>query len=1076
MSEPASPPKASSFNVSRWAIDHPYPVIAFFLGVLICAVIAVFTTPRRLMPYVESPMIGIVSMMPGLSAEEMETYISKPVEERMVAIPNVRYIRSTSQDGFSIVSLEFPYGTDMKRMLVSVQALLNVVQADLPSTGANLKPSWVLLIDPLNTPVLTLALGGDNRWNMASLRQLADNEIVNRLKAASADVYAVGVFGGYRRQLQVVVSRNKLASYGLSILTVRDALDKNNVARPAGQLTGGSDESIVRLDTLAQDAHTVESYPLTAVGDRVVYIKDVARVVDTYAELRSGVHHYHDGKAEAAIAVNVLQNPDASSPRVVAAVNAELLQLEHDYPGIHFDTSYDNSRFVGILMRNMFEELGVAVVLTGIVVLLFLGDWRGTVISMITIPTALAMALIGMVALGLTLNSSTLIGLLLSIGRLVDDSIIDIHAVERHLAMGKNRKDATVDGITEVRLAVAASTLMLILALTPLLFAGGIVQQMFSGLVWPMILGLIASFFISLTLTALLAANLLATPEQRKTHEGSLMYRYLLGPVQRFLTRMERGYERLIGWLLHNRFVNLLRILATIVIGFGFYYFIGTEMMPLADVGQAFLRAEMQPGTSYAGTEAAARQVEALFAKSPEIEHASIEIGSEPMLLPYFTGYGSALTNGFNAMITLSDKSQRKRSVFQISDSLEEQARATIPGLRVFQMKEMGADVMASSSAPIQILVYGRDPVQLDGLARRVADVARQVPGLHQVATSWTVGNPDYELHVDPRRAAEIGLSVDDVASQAYYALKGGYTNEFYRLPNRRQTTVLVRFDGPQRTPNRASLDDIPVVGTQGRTVLLSSLATVTQRLAPSVIEHDAMRRVIGVTGFYRPGGPFSMDLTMSVMMKAQMGVNWPPGYGMEVRGDMTQMADSFRRLEKGLMLAMVFILLVLVAQFGGFLQPLQMIFSLPLELSGVFLALWLNAQAFSTVSIMAVIVVTGMDVTTAILLIDQIMRLRGEGMPRDEAVKKACPQRLRPILMTSIVTMITMIPVAFFPKTGMDAYSPLATVVIGGLAVGTVLSLLDIPMLHTLVDDLVEFLRRHRPGGRTAAPVEAVV
>lgn len=1090
-----------AFNISRWSIEHPYIIIAFYTAMVILAVIALgFTMPRRFMPYVESPMIGIVSMMPGLSAEEMETYISKPIEERLINIPGVRYIRSTSQEGFSIVSLEFPYGTNMDKKLVEVQALLNVIQADLPMTGANLKPSWVLKIDPLNLPVLSLSLTGDERWDMKRLRELADNEISNRLKAVSPDIFTVQAFGGYRRQMQVIVDRQKLSAYGLSILHVRDALDKNNIAKPAGVLTTSDNEEIVRVDALGRDAETITNYPIASVDGRTVYIKDVARVEDTYYEPRSGYHHYYrvgnSSRVDEAIEISVLQSPEASSPRVIRAVMQEVKRLERDYPGIKMRVAYDNSAFVGVLMRNMIEELGLAILLTGIAVLFFLGNWRGTLIAMTAIPISMAMALLALIPMGMTLNSSTLIGLLLSIGRLVDDAIIDIHAVERHLRMGKDPKTAAIDGITEVRLAVAASTLMLVLALSPLLFCGGIVQLMFVGLVWPIIFGLLASFFVSLTLTALMAAHILKPhddPAVLRENNG-WFYRAMLTPFQRVLDRMETGYANLIRGMLKNRFANLARIFSTIIIGFGFYYFIGSEMMPLADVGQAYLTLEMEPNTSYAATERAVRQLEKIMEKYPEIQHASIEIGFEggPGYTSgaYFNGYSMGFTNGAVAMLTFTDKDTRKRDVWTIIDGIVQEATSTIPGIRRLQIKEMGSDVMASSAAPIQLLVYGPDLKIVSMLAEQVADIARkQVPDIYQVATSWSMTKPAYEIKIDARRAQELGLTPADIADQAYYALKGGFTTEFFRLENRRQSTVLVRFDEKERqSPEDIGL--LPIVAPDGKQVPLKSLAQIEYRETPTLIEHDNFRRVVSVMGYYRkadyrppwkspdephqPNRP-SMDVAMDVMMRAQMQMNWPPGYGIEVRGDMTQMMDSFRRLLQGLQLAVVFIFLVLVAQFRGFLQPAQMIFSLPLELSGVFIALWLAGQAFSTVSVMAVIVLTGMDITTAILLIDLIMRYREQGVPRNQAVIEACPQRLRPILMTSIITIIALAPVAFFPRTGTDAYQPLGTVVIGGLVVGTVLSLLDIPIMHTIVDDIVRWwlvkVRRRDPA--TLPPVE---
>lgn len=1060
----------SPFNISKWSIEHPYVVVAFYAAVLILSILALLHyIPKRMMPYVESPMIGIVSMMPGLSAEEMETYISKPVEERMTAIRNVRYIRSASQDGFSIISLEFPYGTDMRKALVEVQTLTNVVQADLPVTGANLKPSWVLPIDPLNIPVLTLSLTADKRWDPIRLRQLADNEILNDLKSVS-NVQSVSTYGGRKRQLQVIIDRNKLAAYNLSILDVRKSLDEYNVARPAGTLTSGTQESIVRVNALVTQPADMESIPIKALpGGQVVTVKDVGQVLDTFAERRSAYHFVDKGKIRQAVSINVLQNPDASSPQVIHDTEQRLRSLEKKYPGIHFDVAYDNAHFVDILMDNMMEELGMAILLTGVAVFLFLGNGRATAISLITIPISLAIALLGMIPLGLTLNSSTLIGLLLSIGRLVDDSIIDIHSVEKHLRLGKDALTATVDGITEVRLAVAASTLMLILALVPLLFTGGIVQQMFVGLVWPIILGLLASFFVSLTLTALLAAHFLKPHNQTEPeHRRPWLYRVIVDPFQRFLDRLESNYGSVVRWSLRNRFLVIAFSLAMIIIGVGFYNFIGSEMMPLADVGQAYGVLETKPGTTFARTEQITTAIEKLLAKQPEIEKVSTELGAEsgPAYSStgavYFTGYSMGQVNSASMMMTLSDKGKRSRSIWQVIDSVQKQAIKMFPGeIRRFQIKEMGSDVMASSQAPISILVTGPDLNILDKLGHQVADIAAKVPGIVQVSTDWAMGLPSKELNLDKRKAQEFGLSPQMVSDQLYYALRGGFTTEYYRLPNIRQNTILLRYQGDQRRNNEQDLEQSYLTNTQGQSIPLKSVATISDRMAPTTITHDGMRRVISILGFYRPGGPPSMDVSMDVLQKAVSKINWPPGYGLEIRGDMTQMTDSFKRLLLGLELAILMIFLVLVAQFRGILQPFQMILSLPLEITGVLIGLAVMGQAFSTVSIMAVIILTGMDITTAILMIDLMNQHRREGLSAEKSIERGAVERLRPILMTSLITIVVMLPVSIAPKTGIDAYSPLGTVIVWGLLAGTILSLLVIPVMHSLVDDAVAWSNR---------------
>ncbi len=1105
--------------IHRWSIEHPYAIIAFYVSVVALAALAVTSIlPRRFAPYIESPMVGVVTMMPGLSPEEMELNVSKPIEEQLVNVRGLRYIRSTSQEGFSIVALEFDYGYDMRRAVFDVQALMDVAQANLPATGANLKPSWVIPIDPLNLPVVSFSLrpapGGG--WDMARVREFADNTVVSRLKRIPS-VYSVVPFGGYRRQMQVVVDRDKLAARGLSILDVRAAINAQSVNRPAGTMTDGGREAIVRVDTRMQTPEEVRNYPIRSSGTatssqtggsamgamgmgsatetmpapatsdaapsseapRVVRVGDVARVFDGHWERRSAYRYLkHDpgseGEVIPSIQVSVIQDPGASSARLMPQLMAAIGELEREYPGVKFDVAYDNARFVGVLFDNVWHELALATFLTAVVVLLFLGEWRGTLIALIAIPTSLALATLMMLPFGMTFNSGTLVGLLLSIGRLVDDSIIDIHAVERHIRMGKTPKDATVDGIAEVRLAVIASTITMALALAPLLFSGGITEAMFRELVWPLLFALIASTLVSFTLTALLCANLLRSDEARAADRRSPILRGLvaiLDPFQRMLDRMEAGYSRILRWMLRNRFANLSRIAATVLIGFTFYYFIGSEMMPLADVGQATGTLEMAPGTSFAATEKAVQRLEQIMLKYPEIEKASIEVGAESMFetwSPYFTGYQMPAANGAAFMLTLSDKDKRRRTIFEVIDGVQREALATIPGIRRLQIKEMGSDVMATAAAPIHVNVYGPDLAELDRIAGEVLEGAQKMPEVFQPSRTWAMGVPSYRIKVDPDRAQRVGLTPAEIAQQAYYAMRGGLADEYFRLPNLRQNTIMIRYEDGQRR-NAEDLRGIYITPPGGRPIPLSAVATIEPTVSPTSIEHDGLRRVLGVTGYYRTGNLPSMDVVMNLVANAYGGneklginaVNFPPGYGLEMRGDMTQMMDSFRRLLYGLLLALGLMYLVLVVQFRGFLQPLQMIASLPLELAGVFIALWATGQAFSTVSILGIIVLTGMDLTTAVLLIDMIMRYRDQGMPRDEAVIKACPQRLRPILMTALTTMVVLVPVAAFPKTGLDAYQPLAVAVLGGLTMGTILSLFDIPIMHTYIDDFVAWVHR---------------
>ncbi|MDQ2680386.1 MAG: efflux RND transporter permease subunit [Candidatus Eremiobacteraeota bacterium] len=1059
-------------NIAAWTLRNPYAVLAAFIAIVAAAIAAVlFLLPTRMMPYVQSPLVSVITMTPGYSPGEVETYFTKPIEERMTDLQGVRFIRSISQQGVSIITLQFPYGANMQKALVDVQQLAKQAEGDLPYDRANLKPSYVVPVDPLNTPVLQLAVTADG-WDPVQLREFVANDVVNQLKGVPG-VQVAFPFGGLQRQIQVDVNRDALAANGVSIVSIGEALDSQNISRSGGTVTGGDSETVVRSAQRADSAQSMLKYPVSSIGNRTVYLGDVASVRDGAAEVRSAYRfNGHDS-----VELSIVQNPDASSPKVIGEVMQRITKIESEHPGLHFTRAYDNSRFVHDLTRNMLEELIVSVVLAGIILLVFLEDISATFIVMTSIPTCLSLAVLLFVPMGLSINSSTLIGLLLAIGRLVDDSIVVIHSVHRQLDEGKSPVRAAIDGTLEVIVPIAAATGVMILAVVPLLLSGGITQIMFVGLVWPIVFALLASLVVSVTLTPLLAAYLFQTRELRsrgRTRLDAAIAR-MLRPAHDALRRLDQEYRRALAWSLDHRFVVLGAAALLIYVGASLLPFIGQEMMPLADTGQAYGFLEMAPGTSFEATSAASRRFEALLLRQPEIERVSAEVG-EQRGGDYFTGQAMNGVNDASYLITFKPKEDRGRSIWAIMDSAYSQTMRTVPGIRRLALKEMGADVMASNNAPVEMLIYGPDRGELYRLANAVADQARKIPGLYEVATSSALTQPEQRIVVDRTRASQIGLTPQAVQMQAYDALHGGLTTEYFNPTNLRHDTILVRYARDQRS-RIGDISSVQVVGRDGSVVPLSAVATVQRGVGPSLIEHDGLRPSVSVLGFYRKGGPGEMNLDMSILMNGMAAISFPQGYGMEMRGDMTEMMQSFDRLVGAMKVALVFVFLLLVVQFRSVIQPLVMLLAIPLQLLGMFGGLLLAHQSFSTVSILGIVVANGMAVSNAILLLDLIIRKRKQGLTRREAILYAGPVRLSPILMTTIVSVIVLAPVAFFPKTGIDAYSPLATVIIGGLTISTILTLFVVPVLHDAFDDVPAWWQAHvlrRPTALSTGAIDA--
>lgn len=1035
--------------LTRWSIKHPVLVTALYIGILILSLLVLLGLPVRMMPYVESPLVAVITQAPGSSPEEVEAYITKPLEQRMTVLEDVRFVRSTSQQNLSIVTIQFGWGGNINRAVQSVQSLMNAAEGDTELQGLNARSYWVLPIDPLNRPVLTLALMGD-QWDPVQLREFADNTLVDRLTQVE-NVQAVSILGGYRRQLQVIVDRQKLGAYGLSIVEVRDALDRNNLSQGSGILTQGDTEILVRTDERVQNAAALLAYPLLERDGQVVYLRDVATVEDTFEERRSSYRY----NSQAALAVNIIQKPDSSSPAVIKRVRAELEKIKQEYPGLEFQEAYDNSFLVDIILQSTFKELLISVLLAGGVILLFLEDFRATALIMISIPMSLALSTLPFGPMQMSLNSSTLIGMMMAIGKLVDDSIIVIDAIEQKIRQGFRPLAAAIRGTGEVFLASVAASCVMVAALLPSMLSGGLTGLMFVGLVWPMIFAFVASVVVSVTLVPLLAAFFYRTwsPTRHKT-----WLQKLLTPINYSFRQLERGYSWLLQLTLRNREVTLAVIASTVVLAISLYPLVPQEMMPLGDSGQFMASLEMEAGSSFAKTDSSTAQLEALLLQQPEVEKVSSQVGFElTRNSTYFTGY--SMGNANTASLTVTLKLNRKRDIWQVMDEVHAEAMATISGIRRLALKEMGVDVMATSAAPVQLAIYGNDLDILHKLANNVLRIAEETPGLMMAHTSAAMTQPELMLNIDRRRAQELGLNVEAIATQARFALNGGMTQRSYNRPNLRQNSILVRYDEVARGTVQ-DLESTYLTTPNGQQVPLNTFVQLDYRQGPTLIEHVNGKRVVYVNGYYRRQGPASMDLSMAIAMNAGAELEIPPGYGIDSMGDMTDMMTEFTRLLNGLAISLLLIYIILVIQFNSFIHPLVMMLSVPLQLVGVFGGLILANQTLSTVSILGIIILSGLSLSAAILLLELILTKRREGISREEAISQAGPVRLKAIVMTTLTTLIVVVRLAFFPEIGSDAYSSIATVILGGLVISTLLTLIVVPIVYTFVDDAIELIK----------------
>jgi hydrophobic/amphiphilic exporter-1 (mainly G- bacteria), HAE1 family len=991
----------------RWSIDHCWAVLAFYACIIGLAGLALWSwIPVRLTPEVRTPQLAVLSENLALSALEVERLVTTPTEHKLAGVPGVRSIRSQSMPNTSVILLEYPYGTDMDKAQVAVQAVLP-------------RQARVLPVEPLNLPVVSFAVRSPG-MGPAALRRHLEEQVLPRLRLLpSVDgAYIVGS----EAQKQLLFDRDRLARKGLSLPEVARALE---AAYPSGTL---GEFRAATGNTL--EAHWAETDPgrllETPVGPGTS-LGDVAGL--QWGPRHESAAYRFNGRD--CLALNVVQRPGASAPATVSEVRRLLATTE----GFEWEEAFNNARFVRTFELNCWRELLLAAVLAGAVVFGFLRDGRGTLAILATVPASLAVAVLGFVALGISLNSSSLIGLVLAVGRVVDDTIIDLHAVSRHRARGKEPAEAAVDGCWEVRRAVFSSTWVMVFAMLPLTFAGGLTQDMFLGICWPLLLALLASLLVSLTLTPVLAA---------------LLYRGVEVARGRAERTLEDSYRRSLSWALRNRGFVITLAGAACYLAWSLYPLLGSEMMPLADTGQLFVQLESKPGMSPAETLRQVEKVEQILLRQPEVLGVAAEVGMASGR-PYFTGYDMQGPQGASLWVTLKDKQRRKRTIWQVSDAVYAEAMGTVSGLRRLFLRESGSDVMASPMPPVQLVLRGPDLQRLSWLAEQSCAVGKDVPGLFQPSSAWTVRPDSWEVRPRLDAVARLGLTPVEVAQQARMALGGGTAGG-----------LVLAYAHEQRR-HLADMLQVNIVGRNGVRCPLSSLVDLGPGSATDLIEHDGLRRSNSVGGAYRNGGPGSMNVAMNWQMSVQNQVPFPAGYSIEQRGDMPLMMDSTRRLWRGLGLAVALIYVSLALHFACWRTPLVILATIPLELLGVFGALLIAGQTISSVSLLGLVVLHGMDATAAILLLDAVNRERRAGANLESALLRGAPSRLRPVLMTVAVTLAVMLPIALVPGTGLDAYSPLATVIVGGLSLTTILTLWVVPVLLSFIPG----------GGNTAKPSE---
>jgi HAE1 family hydrophobic/amphiphilic exporter-1 len=1037
--------------ITKLSVAKPLAIIAIFIAIAVAGVLAYSSLPINLLPNANIPVVTIITTYPGAGPLEVESHVTRLIEDSVASLSNLDAMTSTSSEGASIIALTFTDRANPDLIATTVERQVNAVIPNLPAQAQ--RPS-VSKIDLSALPVMQLAVVSDSLPG-TDLFTIADQTLTPEFQKING-VSQVSLIGGQKREIQVAIDPYKLAGYGLSLTQIQTALATDNQSSPAGTLASGARDYNLRVNSRVTRLEDLASIAVGGTPEAPVHLGDVSSI-DLAGQVPTGVTRVngHPG-----VLLRLTQQNGANTTAIADAINKELPALRAQLPAeAQLLVVSDTSTSIRTAVAGVQEELITAVILTAVILLVFLHLFRVSAIVLLSIPTTLLATFVIMNLLGFSLNELSTLGLVLSIGILVDDSIVILENILRHLAQGETPPRAAVSGRAEIGLAALAITLVDVVIFAPVGLVSGTIGSFFKEFGFTVAAATLMSLVVSFTLTPMLASKFLSHTRVQE-HGG--------GPLAAFarwwdrgFDGVEKGYGALLGWSLGHRLIVLLVALATLALGI---YLIaagrvGVNFFPETDQGTFTVATSMPPGTSLAAHDSVMREVEGQLLEIPEIRtgilSASIGGGSGGP----FGGGAAGATSG-SVAVDVGNKSLRKRGVTAIAEEAR-QRLASVPGAKI-QVSVSGAN---GAGQPVSILIQGPDNAVLDSLAAQLEQGFQDIPGLRDVTNSAAAELPELDINVDRARAAQAGISAQVVGSTVRLAYSGVVATR-YVLPSGQELDVRVLLPQGVRT-DVSNLADLPLQGTNGP-VRLSQIATISNVTTASQISRRDRHRQVTVAANLGEGVVQSQVTPAVQQAVSQLAL--PAGYTTSQGGSAQQQAQSFGQLGAALGISIMLAYLLMAVLYNSLIHPFVILFGLPLAFGGAIIATFLFHYTINVFSMIGMILLVGLAIKNGILLVDRTNQNRANGMQTRAALIEAGPARLRAILMTSLTIAASLTPTAFQLGEGADLRAPLAATVLGGVISSTALTLVVVPVMYTLLDGM------HLTIGRWIIAVSGVV
>ncbi len=1015
-------------SIYRSAVNHPVTTTLVFVAFAILGLFALINTSIAQFPEFDSNTIMVMSSYQGANARDIETNLTKVLENSLNGVENLKELNSQSKENVAILTLTFEYGTDIEEATNNVRDKLDMVNSVLPD-GATMPV--IFKFSAADMPIMMLSATADA--SLAGLDKILDDKVSTPL-ARVAGVGTVSVSGAPTREIQVYCDPNKLQAYGLSISGISQVIASENRNLPSGNIDIGSDTYSLRVQQEFTDPSELLDIVVGASGGRAVYLRDVATVKDGSEEREQ--ESYTNGRRSARIVIQ--KQSGANTVNVIKGVKKQLKNIENNLPSdIKITTVVDGSTEIINTIHTLLETIIITFLVVMLVVFLFLGNFKSTLIIILSIPIALLASLLYLFATGNTLNIISMSALAIAIGMVVDDAIVVLENVSTHLARGEKPKEAAVHGTSEVGISVVASTLTMLCVFVPLTMISGFTGIMFRQLGWIVSIIMIVSTTAALTLVPMLCSRLLRPKEKR-----SWFYEKFFTPVDRFLDFISRGYSRVIRWAtIRKKLViggfALVFVASIVLLAPG----LKTEYFPRGDSDRISATIELPMGTAQDVTREFYRVVyEEVMAAVPETRILNATFGQADSDNT-FANMQSNGTHLLSMNVNIGTSSTRKRSSAEIADVIRG-ILAKHPEIRRANVREGGGGMGGASS--VQVEVYGYDFEETDRVAKELRSKMLADPSFAQVILSRDEYTPEYRMDFDRTKLALNGLN-SATAGAAFSAAMSGAVSSFYREEGE-EYSIRVRY-APEFRTSIEDMENIVVNNAAGMPVRMKELGTVVETSVPPTIERKDRERVITVNGIVGRGAALSE--CVAVAQKAIEETEMSPSIFCTIAGDYEDQQDMFRDMLLLIILIIILVYMVMASQFESFVGPLVIMFSVPFALVGVLLGLRLTGNALGIMGIVGIIILLGIVVKNGIVLIDYTNLCLERGMDAVSASVTAARSRLRPILMTTLTTVLGMLPMAVGRGEGSELWRSLGITVCWGLSISTLVTLVLIPTLY---------------------------